>query len=236
MQPCVSPVATAISGASSSPDRPAAPNAPALSRPVADLPGEQRLRRIVRHQPADQKGAARGGGVDRRAQHIGAARIAVDQRQGRRDGLDPAGMHVAADRRPGRRSRRTGGSCRAAGRRAAGRRPGGHGLSFPAAQTPSPTPPTQAAVPVASASSRTSCGKAEPAGSLTYSTPSVGALSFGQLAAQARGEGRGIALGEGGGETGAHDRLSEQLGDIRRDALDDQRPRRARSGGGRPAD
>ena len=92
MQPCVSPVATATSGASSSPDRPAAPNAPALSRPAPDLPGEQRLRRVVRHQPADQKGAARGGGVDGRAQQIGAARIAVNQRERRRDGLDPAGM------------------------------------------------------------------------------------------------------------------------------------------------
>ena len=59
---------------------------------AADMPGEQRLRRVVRHQPADQKGAARGGGIDGRAQQVGAARIAVDQRERRRDGLDPAGM------------------------------------------------------------------------------------------------------------------------------------------------
>ena len=236
MQPCVSPVATATSGASSSPDMTGG------AERAGVVAGRRRSGRraavagsVVRHQPADQKGAARGGGVDGRAQQVGAARIAVNQRERRRDGLDPAGV----------RSRQIGGrvvgraeQAEAVGRQVGEQQGGGRAVidlaSGGADAEPDPADPGGGAGRLGQLADELRQGRAGRLADIQHAER--GALSFGQLAAQLLGEGRGIALGEGGGETGAHDRSPSSLATSRRDALDDQRPRRARSGGDRPAD
>ena len=89
MQPWVNPVATEIPGRQHQPGDPVARRRPSPGRGSAR---KKRARAAMRYEAADEKGAARRRGVDRRLRQVGTARIGMDERQGRLGRLDPAGV------------------------------------------------------------------------------------------------------------------------------------------------
>ena len=161
VQPCVSPVATAIPGASISPANPLPPR-PSSSlevRPNSGLAQRCDTRPPTRNAPlAAATSIAALAKSGQRGSAWTSAKMGCDasiQAECRRGSSEP-GSSVAE------KTRKLSGGKTAVIATAAG----SSKISSSAEQTPSPTPPTQAWIPVRSARARTSWGNADAAGSL----------------------------------------------------------------------